>query len=265
MKRAVASLFALATVATAAPSCNFTYIDTANNNKVYDFDLTGAKKTSGDNFYQNTDNSYDYDMTVCDITNAESTCAGKYGSVCQYQKGTKTYVAAISAWGKSPDPTWSIQSTTNPDQGPKLSSTNGDPICFLTTGQTTRKAQISFTCDTSVASGTFVSISEDTTSCTFNIVFKSKHACAKGSAAAGSSSSDEGLGGSDVFVIILVVVLFVYFAGGYIYNSKVKGTSGMESLPNHEFWTSLPGLVSDGFKFVKGGCKKGGDASYDEL
>jgi hypothetical protein len=42
----------------------------------------------------------------------------------------------------------------------------------------------------------------------------------------------------------------VYFAGGTVYNQKYKGSNGKESIPNYDFWTSIPGLIKDGFGFT---------------
>lgn len=55
----------------------------------------------------------------------------------------------------------------------------------------------------------------------------------------------------------LVVLIVVYFVGFGIFNYFVKGGRSIpEIIPNYEFWTSLPGLVVDGVKFIARGFKK---------
>eukprot|EP00037_Helgoeca_nana_P025415 m.278099 g.278099 ORF g.278099 m.278099 type:complete len:315 (+) comp26939_c0_seq5:82-1026(+) len=47
-----------------------------------------------------------------------------------------------------------------------------------------------------------------------------------------------------------------YFGGGYAYNWKVKGAESGERVPQKEFWVGMPGLIKDGFCFVKAKIKK---------
>jgi hypothetical protein len=49
-----------------------------------------------------------------------------------------------------------------------------------------------------------------------------------------------------IFVIFFFVTAFVYFAGGALFLKYTKGVSGVEMIPNHEFWADLPALVRDG-------------------
>lgn len=52
-----------------------------------------------------------------------------------------------------------------------------------------------------------------------------------------------------VLCIMFVVLVTVYFGGGFIYLFCFKYESGLKAVPHHEFWSSLPGLVKDGFLF----------------
>jgi len=72
------------------------------------------------------------------------------------------------------------------------------------------------------------------------------------------------MSGGLVFIIILLVVTPVYIVVGCIYKAKTKGTTGIESCPNIDFWRDLPGLVKDGFRFVIGKCR-GGGGSYQTV
>ena len=58
-----------------------------------------------------------------------------------------------------------------------------------------------------------------------------------------------------------------YFGGGYLYNVKRNGLSGSEAIPNHGFWTALPGLIKDGCGFTWAKLRSGssGEGSYASL
>jgi len=75
-------------------------------------------------------------------------------------------------------------------------------------------------------------------------------------------------GGFDIgwiFVILVVSLAFIYLVVGSIFNWRTKGASGIQMIPNHEFWMELPGLLKDGFSFLlqKITCGKfGGRSDY---
>eukprot|EP00754_Rhynchopus_humris_P019144 Rhum_TRINITY_DN14634_c0_g1::Rhum_TRINITY_DN14634_c0_g1_i1::g.104691::m.104691 len=73
-----------------------------------------------------------------------------------------------------------------------------------------------------------------------------------------SGSSDGGITGGAVFLIIFFVGGFVYFAGGFAYNFKMKELRGTEAVPNVAFWKDLPLLVKDGALFIKNKATGGG-------
>jgi len=50
-------------------------------------------------------------------------------------------------------------------------------------------------------------------------------------------------------LLFVIVVAAVYFVGGSQINTRKYGLTGIESLPHHAFWTDLPSLVNDGFRF----------------
>lgn len=53
-----------------------------------------------------------------------------------------------------------------------------------------------------------------------------------------------------VFVIIVLCGFFLYFLIGILILKFALHKEGREIVPNHELWTSLPGLVWDGLKFL---------------
>ena len=55
----------------------------------------------------------------------------------------------------------------------------------------------------------------------------------------------------------LIVAVVLYFGIGTLVGWRVKHAEKVsEMLPNHTFWTSLPGLVRDGVKFIGHGFRK---------
>ncbi|XP_071508229.1 cation-dependent mannose-6-phosphate receptor-like [Diadema antillarum] len=63
-------------------------------------------------------------------------------------------------------------------------------------------------------------------------------------------STSKGLTPGGIICIIFVVVVFVYFVGGFIYLFFFKFESGTKTIPHYEFWSSLPGLIRDGFVYI---------------
>ena len=73
-------------------------------------------------------------------------------------------------------------------------------------------------------------------------------------------------------ILILVVVcgmVLPYFVVGVIVQRR-RGAAGLDSIPNREFWASLPGLIGTGCAFTFGGLRKKvrsarGYAAYESL
>ncbi|KAL2711527.1 cation-dependent mannose-6-phosphate receptor [Vespula squamosa] len=56
-------------------------------------------------------------------------------------------------------------------------------------------------------------------------------------------------------VILLFVFSGLYFVGGAIALKLLRGATGWEMLPNHEFWCDLPSLIRDGITFTFNCCR----------
>jgi len=65
-----------------------------------------------------------------------------------------------------------------------------------------------------------------------------------------SSSGSGGLSGGSIFLILLLCLAVVYIVVGVLFNKFKKQATGIELIPNVEFWTSIPGLVRDGFMLI---------------
>lgn len=54
---------------------------------------------------------------------------------------------------------------------------------------------------------------------------------------------NKGLSTGSVLVILFFTFAGVYFIGGVVAMKILRGATGWEMLPNHEFWCELPSLV----------------------
>eukprot|EP01064_Diplonema_japonicum_P025386 TRINITY_DN3678_c0_g2_i3.p1 TRINITY_DN3678_c0_g2~~TRINITY_DN3678_c0_g2_i3.p1 ORF type:complete len:206 (+),score=45.74 TRINITY_DN3678_c0_g2_i3:54-671(+) len=75
------------------------------------------------------------------------------------------------------------------------------------------------------------------------------------------SSSSDGVDGGVIFLIIFFVGFAVYMGAGMAYRFKVKGETGVNMVPNVEFWKDLPNLMKDGALFIKNKVTGGGYSS----
>ncbi|KAL4455058.1 hypothetical protein ABPG74_006440 [Tetrahymena malaccensis] len=82
---------------------------------------------------------------------------------------------------------------------------------------------------------------DTTDTCHLKFTMQSPYGCE--GAARGSYAS---------FKILIFIILLagIYFAGGSYINKRKYGLTGVESLPNHSFWTDFPYLINDGFKLT---------------
>ena len=74
--------------------------------------------------------------------------------------------------------------------------------------------------------------------------------CSKSGSGPGSSGGAGGLSIGSILLIIVLVVVIVYLLAGVMVQSAVRKAEGRERIPNVSFWSLLPGLVRDGFKFT---------------
>lgn len=70
-----------------------------------------------------------------------------------------------------------------------------------------------------------------------NLILFSKHACFK------SFDNPHTMSTGAVLVIILITIIFIYLGFGILFKIFVAGASGIEIIPNIEFWQDLPALI----------------------
>ncbi|EFA08006.1 uncharacterized protein LOC103314060 [Tribolium castaneum] len=63
-----------------------------------------------------------------------------------------------------------------------------------------------------------------------------------------------GLSTGSVLLLIFFISFGAYFVGGILILYFMRGARGLETIPNVDFWRSLPGLVKDGIIFLFSGC-----------
>jgi len=211
--------------------------------------LTGLTKTGVNADYKGNDQNYDYYMNVCaPSTTGGGDCNGKGLGICQYIAGGYTWVASLGTWTNA---VWATVA------GGVTATLKDGTECYIGGEWIVRTAVVTFTCG-STTSPTFT-VGEDD-KCNFALGFAAN--CGGGSNPDGDNGG--GMSGGTILLILVIVLVPVYIVIGCIYKAKTKGTTGVESCPNVEFWRDLPGLVKDGFRFTFSKCR-GGGGTYNQV
>jgi len=197
-----------------------------------------------------TGGAYTYKFNVCAPTVSQyfgSDCVT--GMVAHQLSGT--FCTANIATPSTP--VWSDLETVAAG-GIKLTYNTGGRMCG--SPATTPSAWIiNFECDSTVVDlplpGASMLVSEPSV-CNYEVTIKTNRACG------GGGGDEGGLSGGSIFLIIFFVGGFVYLAAGVLYNTKQKGLTGTEAIPNIEFWRELPSLVKDGCSFAMSKARGGG-------
>ncbi|KAJ5079279.1 hypothetical protein M0811_04300 [Anaeramoeba ignava] len=138
---------------------------------------------------------------------------------------------------------------------PVWGESNGLPYVIYSGGYYDRRMKIQFVCDEN-ANGYVKSVSESKdTSTIYTLQLATNIVC---------EESSKKLSGGWVFIIIITAGTVLYCGIGIPYKKFAKHETGKNILPNSGFWSSLPGLISDGFKYVFSGCKKK-NATYETI
>jgi len=100
---------------------------------------------------------------------------------------------------------------------------------------------------------------EEEVTLSYNFGWQTQYACPLNYNPGGNGGGGGGLSGGSIILIIVLCLMVVYVAAGVTFNKVKKQATGLELIPNVEFWTSLPGLVKDGAMFiVNKTCRRGG-------
>jgi len=210
-----------------------------------------------------TVNKYLYTVQLCGLSKDTfcATHAPNPGSICQF-KYPKVFYHVLSGF-TTPAPVWQPYNN-DPKLGVTVTLANGDTCGF----SGPRTVTINMICTPSVDPGkTFTVIQPN--DCSYDIQFPTAVACPGYQPQnQGGGGGKSGLSGGTIFLILLIVLIPVYIVAGFVYKMKMKGTTGIESCPNIEFWRLLPVLIKDGFLFtwskLRGLCNKG-QSDYQEV
>lgn len=99
--------------------------------------------------------------------------------------------------------------------------------------------------------------------CQYTFTASTKHACPGGSPGPSPGKKGEGLSPGSIFLIAFFVSAVVYLIAGAAVKWKMYSATGVDMVPNIEFWSQLPGLIRDGCLFVKN--KITGKLGYSSL
>ena len=127
------------------------------------------------------------------------------------------------------------------DEGDKFGSGSEAVGATVNEEAVTRRksAIITFRCDrdpaTLGAKMSFIEMDED--ECTYVLSVLSQHACAKS-----EPHKPGSVGPASVFAIIFFVAVFVYIAGGVVYQRTVAHARGWRQLPNYSLWAGMGGF-----------------------
>jgi len=203
-----------------------TSIDGGSGSTYFDLSSLAGKD------YPGSDSGYNYQVSICGSV-SETVCNRKQGSVCQYSP-TGSYLHMLSSWANPPAPQWSLLNPTDPTQGVNVLLANGDGC------PEPRQVIFNFECDKTTPGGTYtISYS----GCSYLIAFPTKYGCPTTPTPAPSKSK---ISGGAIFLILIFCSLFVYVVAGCVFKTFRRGTTGIESCPNVEFWRDLPLLVKEG-------------------
>lgn len=123
----------------------------------------------------------------------------------------------------------------------------------LSGGIKLRQSSISLICVSDSLSNDFT-VQELKGDVDYVFTLRSPHACLV---------PNPGLSAGSVLLILFFVAVVVYIVGGILFLRFYRGASGVEMIPNYEFWKGFPLLVKDGMVFTFRGCKS--DTTYSQI
>jgi len=228
-------------------------------------------------YYQMADAQQDYTGTLegspfvfylamCGSTNTPGiacTNPDTAGAMCGYNTTSTPaeYVNTLALW---PDgAAWTLLDPSNPNAGVRYQFNNGyflDPSDPVT-------VTVEMPCDPTVDKiESEMVITETHTMDSFVVILAaSNFSCPiPVPPIVPSITPSSTLSAGSVFLAIFFVGGFFYLVIGTLYKTMNMGTTGAESIPNIEFWRSLPDLVRDGCAATMARLR-GGSSNYDTL
>lgn len=170
------------------------------------------------------------EANVCDPLVIANSCPAKANAAAIVIEPVTVPACEGSVVGDVNHAQWSLLDATDPMKGVSITYTNGD-ACQSAATSPPKTVTYSISCDNNGQSS-LNNVVADSSGCNYEFVFSSPSACP-------SIPSPQSLGTGGVVFVLILVAIFLYIAIGIGWKKRVKGTSGMESIPHIDFWRAL--------------------------
>ncbi|GFO45589.1 cation-dependent mannose-6-phosphate receptor [Plakobranchus ocellatus] len=199
-------------------------------------------------------------LTSCEYEKDSCGCRSNYGliSLKQFEKKPLTAIVEegpVFAWSPCKDIT--VLSTTaasiesfptsllvldcGTHESTKTSVENGNVVFSLEAEDKSRRSKITCICG---IGDKYEFLSEDMEG-DYEFQLTSKACCPPK-----NGKSSGGLSTGTILVIVFFCAVVIYLIAGIFVQVGLKSAEGKERIPNFNFWTTIPGLIVDGCRFV---------------
>ncbi|XP_071101841.1 uncharacterized protein [Haliotis cracherodii] len=122
---------------------------------------------------------------------------------------------------------------------------------YSATTDITRTMIVTLTCDETQEDTLSITGEDPNNPGTYLMTLTSKYACPKAGPGPtkGPPGPDGGISIGSILIIIFFATVVVYMSGGVAVQTFVRRASGRDMVPNYGLWTTLLGLIKDGFLF----------------
>jgi len=208
--------------------------DDGNGNK---YDLTPLTNNNQDYFIPKNPNQWDIWLNVCRPT-LTTVCGADVAGCQEWDSNSPNGQASLGL---------ASSAVITP---PSIPGKDGYGVTIqYTGGSQLRQMEIDFLCDPNAGTG-IPAYNGENPQLHYNFKWASQYACPVGKQG-GGNNVEEGVDAAALAIfIILIVSITLYFVIGILIKKFKMGATGCDILPNSGFWTSLPGLVKDGFMFI---------------
>lgn len=213
------------------------------------FDLNPFYDLVDGDYHAFLEEQYAFDLMVCGkAKDSSANCSTARGAVCAYEENLpdRIYIDAMALWEIEPYPFLEQIDQTDPSKGVTMTFQNGhflDPLGIVT-------VQLIFPCDPTVTTmSDTVQVASNNVTGGYDFTWQASNWSCPAPHKIIIINPVNSESGGTVFIIMLFSATSFYCLIGFMYKTVVKGTSGCESIPNVDFWRSLPGLVCDGCRY----------------
>ena len=227
------------------------------------FDLSAYAKEGRELTYSK---GYRYRLKVCDPLVLSAPCnnmpaqgnapvaikADSAGN-CQQVLGQ----AGESATTVPPAGTWALLDASDPGRGVSVTYTDGSACTNAPQHRAQTTIEVRCVAEGAANSYKVTKVAKQEAAgqpCAYRFIVNSHRGCPVSAAPSGGPSPSpsppgggSGSGGSGwvwTFVLVCQLVFIAYMAGGWCYNYRFLGATGVEAIPHVDFWRALPARVA---------------------